>query len=76
MTTLQQQLKAQGLQTIDAKTDELDHAFATIQKIMTFVKANTGEEIDHQSVETMLGIQDELHMALQGMHMEMNEEQK
>lgn len=74
MTTLQQQLKAQGLQTINTKTDELDQAIETIKDIISFVKINTGEEIDNQSVETMLDIQDKLHMALQGMHMEMDGE--
>ena len=72
--TLQQQLKAQGLQVINAKTDELDQAFETIKDVIAFIKTNTGEEINNQL--HLAGIHDELHMALQGMHMEMNEEQK
>jgi len=74
MTTLQQQLKAQGHQTINTKTDELDQAFASIQKVAAFVKANTGEDISKEHLAIMTGIQDDLHMALQGMHMEMSEE--
>ena len=70
--TLQQQLKAQGLQTIDAKTDELEQAFETIKDVIAFVKTNTGEEINNQL--HLEGIHDELHMALQGMHMEMDGE--
>ena len=71
---LQQQLKDQGLQVINAKTNDLDNAIDTIQDIISFVKLNTGEEIDKQSIETLLGIRDELHMTLQGMHMEMDGE--
>ena len=40
MTTLKQQLKAQGLQTIDAKTNELDQAFETIKDVISFIKVN------------------------------------
>ena len=73
--TLQQQLKAQGLQVIDAKTDELDQAVETIKDVISFIKVNKHLNNRDSAIETTLGgIHDSLHMLLQGMHMEMDGE--